>query len=335
MKTFRFGFDRRNGRRAVLGAAACGLIFSAAATAAAATAAQPAASASAPAPRGAAVKTLFIGNSFLYAAGSPVRVYRPETVTDLNGEGVGGVPAVFKAMTVQAGLRYDVSHELVGGAGLDLHLEKKAGLVVRPWDLVVMHGFSLLDRAKPGDGALLARTVKEMAGRLHAERATVDIRLMATWSRADQVYPENGHWHGQPIEAMARDIRGAYDRAAAGTPFVRGVIPVGEAWNRAMRTGIADPNPYDGIAFNQMDLWTYDHYHGSTFGYYLEALTIFGAVTGLDPRALGANDKVGFELGLSSQQAGALQQIAYDELMAGAERRELKKFQPPAAPKKS
>ncbi len=317
--------------RAALGAVACALTLTGAM---AQPVAAPAITAGTTAQRGAPVKTLFIGNSFLYGAGSPVRVYRPETVTDLNGDGVGGVPSVFKAMTVQAGLNYAVSLELVGGSGLDLHLEKKADLVVRPWDLVVMHGFSLLDSKKPGDGALLERTVKEMAQRLHAQQATVDIRLMATWSRADQVYPENGHWHGKPIGTMARDIRAAYDRAAAGTPLVRGVIPVGEAWNRAIQTGFADPNPYDGIAFNQVSLWTYDHYHGSTFGYYLEALTIFGAVTGLDPRSLGAKDKVGFELGLSSLQAGALQQIAFDELMAGKERRELKEFQPPVAPKK-
>jgi hypothetical protein len=33
---------------------------------------------------------LFIGNSFTYAWGSPVRYYRANTVTDLNNEGIGG-----------------------------------------------------------------------------------------------------------------------------------------------------------------------------------------------------------------------------------------------------
>jgi hypothetical protein len=28
---------------------------------------------------------------------------------------------------------------------------------------------------------------------------------MATWSRADQTYPEKGAWAGQPIDAMARE----------------------------------------------------------------------------------------------------------------------------------
>ena len=34
---------------------------------------------------------LFIGNSFTYAAGSPVHFYRADTVTDLNSQGIGGV----------------------------------------------------------------------------------------------------------------------------------------------------------------------------------------------------------------------------------------------------
>jgi hypothetical protein len=46
-----------------------------------------------------AANILFIGNSFTYAQGSPVRYYRPETVTDVNGSGQGGVPALFKSFT--------------------------------------------------------------------------------------------------------------------------------------------------------------------------------------------------------------------------------------------
>jgi hypothetical protein len=92
------------------------------------------------------------------------------------------------------------------------------------------------------------------------------------------------------------------------------VIPVGEAWNRAIATGVADANPYDGIESSKLNLWTYDHYHASTHGYYLEALVIFGAVTGRDPRSLGERECSGFELGLSRAEMRALQQIAFDEL---------------------
>ena len=50
-----------------------------------------------------------------------------------------------------------------------------------------------------------------------------------------------------------------------------------------MQTGVADPNPYDGVEAGKLDLWTYDHYHGSTYGYYLEALVIFGSADGPRP----------------------------------------------------
>ena len=33
-----------------------------------------------------------------------------------------------------------------------------------------------------------------------------------------------------------------------------------------MQTGVADPNPYDGIEAGKVNLWTHDHYHASTHG---------------------------------------------------------------------
>ena len=264
------------------------------------------------------MKVLFIGNSFTFAAGSPVRFYRAGTVTDLNDEGVGGVPALFKSFTDQAGLAYDVSLETRGGTGLDFHLAEKSAVIgSRAWDTVVMHGYSTLDADKPRDPAKLVTTSKEMAGLLRTKNAGVAIYLMATWSRADQTYPQDGAWAGKPIEAMAHDIRTAYDSAAAAAA-AKAVIPVGEAWSRAIQAGLADPNPYDGVDADKLDLWTYDHYHGSTYGYYLEALVVFGAVTGRDPRSLGDTECSAFELGLSRAQARALQQVAFDELAKAA-----------------
>lgn len=280
--------------------------------------------------RSPAPSLLFIGNSFLFGSGSPLRYYRANTVTDLNGTGFGGVPAVFKLFATQAGLDFAVSQETVSGQGLDHHFAEKAGVIGRPWDHVVMLGFSLLNRNQPGDPSLLVQSSKQVADLLHAKNPQVDIRLIATWARADQVYPAKGHWHGKSVEQMTRDVRSAYDQAAAGSPHIRGVISVGEAWLRAMNTGVADANPYDGIEFGKVSLWTHDHYHGSTYGYYLEALMIFGDLTGLDPRSLGKGERAALELGLSGDQAVALQQVAYDELMAVKDRSQLKPFPPVA-----
>lgn len=264
---------------------------------------------------GAAGKSvLFIGNSFLFGSGSAVRFYRADTVTDLNHEGIGGVPALVKSFTQQAGLDYDVSLETRGGSGLDFHLAEKLAVIgSRPWDVVVMHGFSLLDAQKPRDPAKLIATSKQMADYLRGKNPAVQLFLISTWPRADQVYPEKGAWHGQTIEAMTKDVRAAYDQAASGAS-VKSVIPVGESWLRAMQSGVADSNPYDGIEAGKLNLWTYDSYHASTAGYYLQALVIFGTVTGLDPRSLGDAECSAFELGLSRAQARSLQQVAFDQI---------------------
>ena len=192
---------------------------------------------------------------------------------------------------------------------------RSATLIVRRgWDIVVAHGYSTLDADAPRDPKKLVATSRELAEALRSKSPGVDLYLMATWSRADQVYPAEGAWTGRPIETMATDIRTAYDAAATGASAK--VIPVGDAWNRAMRAGVADPNPYDGIDAGKLDLWTYDHYHASTYGYYLEALVIFGRLTGRDPRSLGPLECSAFELGLSRAEARTLQQVAFDELAA-------------------
>jgi hypothetical protein len=272
------------------------------------------------------VSVLFIGNRFLFGSGSAVRFHRAQTVTDLNGTGFGGVPALFKTFATQAGLDFTVSHETVSGTGFEHHVEKKADLIGRAWDRVAMVSHSLLNREQPGNPDLLIRSAKQLAELLHSKNPAVDIRLISTWSRADQVYPATGHWHGKPIEQMAKDVRAAYDRAAATTPFICGVVPVGEAWNRAFKAGVADPNPYDGVAYGQVDLWAHDQWHASTYGYYLEALVIFGDLTGLDPRSLDKDERSAWELGLSPAQATALQQVAFDELSAQKPNRKLEPF---------
>ena len=262
-----------------------------------------------------ATKVLFIGNSFTFGDGSAVRFYRSQTVTDLNDEGIGGVPALFKSFTTQAGLDYDVYVETRGGSGFEYHLENKLAVIGKhAWDKVVMQGQSALDLSKHGDPTKIIATSRQLAEWLRERNPKVDLYLMATWSRADLVYRGTGPWSGKPIETMARDVRAGIDKAAAGAPGVKAVIPVGEAWNRAMQAGVADPNPYDGIEFGKINLWTNDHYHASSYGYYLEALVVFGTLTGRDPRALGDNECSAFELGLSRPQVKALQQVAFEEL---------------------
>src|SRR5207302_9128001 len=112
-------------------------------------------------------------------------------------------------------------------------------------------------------------------------------------------------------ERMALDVRRADDRALrASRGAIERVVPVGEAFNCAIASAIAGSNPYDGIAPGKIDLWASDHYHASTAGYYLEALTIFARMTRRDPRRLGPHESAGAELGLAPALVGRLEGLA-------------------------
>jgi hypothetical protein len=255
---------------------------------------------------------LFVGNSFTFGGNSPVMRYRATSVVDLNAEGLGGVPALFKLFTEEAGLTYDVSFETHPGAGLDWHWRNRLAKVDRPWDHVVLQSYSTLDAQKPGDPGLLIDYSERLAEAFRARNPKVDIWLDATWSRADLTYVAPSPWLGKSIGAMADDLSCAY-RQAAHQSRASGVVEVGQAFNRAIRQGVAEANPYDGAA-SQIDLWSFDHYHASTYGYYLEALMIFGAVTGRDPTILGAAETGAQELGLTAEQASSLQRVAREAL---------------------
>jgi hypothetical protein len=267
---------------------------------------------------------LFLGSSFTYGAHSAAQHYHPELVKDLNGpdkygETYAGVPAIFKQFTLEAGLKdYDVSSELVGGKGLEYWFTVPDILarINKPWDAVVMHGFSTLDQAHPGDRTLLLLGSKRIADLFLKANPNAKLYLFATWGRADQVYPDTASpaWKGKSVQQMGKDVQAAYEQVVREEPRYAGIVPVGLAWNRAIDTGVADANPYDGIDAGKVDLWAYDHYHGSAYGYYLEALMDFGKITGHDPLELDGKDRVAEALGISPQQAHALMQVAHDTL---------------------
>ncbi len=264
---------------------------------------------------------LFVGNSFTFGEHSAAKHYRAGEVHDLNppdanGQTIGGVPAIFKEFTREAGLDYDVSLETVGGKGLDFHYQQKRALLDRAWDVVMLQSYSTLDAQKPGDPALVIDYAGKFDALFHARNPAVEIYLDATWSRPDLTYPVKGPWHGKPIAQMAKDVYAGYVAAQKASPDIAGIVPVGLGFNRAIADGVADPDPYDGIAAGEVDLWAYDHYHASAFGYYLEALLMFGQVTGHDPLSLGPKEIVADDFGFSPEQATALQRVAHDELMA-------------------
>ncbi|SEM57074.1 hypothetical protein SAMN05192583_0674 [Sphingomonas gellani] len=259
---------------------------------------------------------LFVGNSFTFGANSPVERYRPDLVNDLNNERVGGVPALFKTFADEAGLDWNVSLETSGGKDLAYHLNEKRAVIDRVWDVVILQGYSTLDAQRPGDPRRHVAAARALASMFHRRNPNAQVDLVATWSRADQTYKPGGRWFGQPITRMADDLGLVTRQAVEKGNGLHAAIPVGTAWNRAIAEGLADPNPYDGVAYGQIDLWTWDQYHASAAGYYLEALVTFGIVTGVDPRTLEGKERAAADLGLEPRVATRLRSIAAAEIAA-------------------
>lgn len=253
---------------------------------------------------------LFVGNSFTFGAMSNVMTYRKDSVTDLNGDGMGGVPALFKLFADETGLAYKVSLETAAGQTLAWHLANKRAVIDKPWDSVVLQQYSTLSPDRPGDATDTIPAARSLAQLLRSRNRKVDISLVATWTRPDLTYPSGKPWSGQPVTRMALDLRKADERVRTAVPSIARIVPVGEAFSCAIARGIADPNPYDGITGGEIDLWASDHYHASGYGYYLEALTIFATVTHHDPRTLGPGEEAARDLGISGETAEKLQDVA-------------------------
>ena len=262
---------------------------------------------------------LFVGNSYTYGHGSPVMGFHPERVKDLNGEGIGGVPALFKTFAQQSGQEWEVALETSPAKTLHWHLTEKRSTFGRPWDVVVLQGQSTLDPLDPGNPARHITAASEIGKLVRGANRSARLLLMATWSSARMVYQPNppqlkpSPWFGKPVYTMAADLQRASELALK-DKAVTAVLPVGLAWNRAMRNGVADPNPYDGLEFGKVSLWNWDYHHASTEGYYLEALVVFGAITGVDPVSLGPQERAAIELGMNPTVAVELQKIAKAEL---------------------
>ena len=259
---------------------------------------------------------LFVGNSFTFGARTDVWHYRSSSVDDLNSDNVGGVPALFKRFSDESGLNYRVSVETDSGQTLRFHYEKRHAKLDQAWDHVLLQEYSTLDPKKPGDPHQFGRYAARLAAMFLKRNPKADVRLVATWSRPDLTYQKASPWKGKGIDAMAGDLQRAYAAVAVQTAGIRGVVPVGSAFSRAVAEGVADADPFDGIEPGKIDLWSDDNYHASKFGYYIEALMDFGSVTGIDPQQLGKNEQAAADLGISPEQAVTLQQIAGRQLQA-------------------
>ena len=146
-----------------------------------------------------------------------------------------------------------------------------------------------------------------------------------------------------PIAQMASDLHNAYTAAASTYNAANPTGPrvdvalAGDAWVSAINLGIAVQNPYlPHHPAKQVDLWdsnplaacctTPIGYHPSSYGVYLDALTIFYKITGIDPVTLDAGTNArhprfqlsaAHALGISPREAKLLAIAARETVRAG------------------
>lgn len=140
-------------------------------------------------------------------------------------------------------------------------------------------------------------------------------------------FPDTLYYAAEGMAGMTADLRAAFAARAQANPGFAGVIPVGEAFQRAVDQGIAKGSGFYGadgtyasaLPQDPMDLWWIDYLHASKYGSYLSALVIFGKLTGLDPWSFGASEQAANDLGISPGDAVKLQRIASEQLYVSGE----------------
>lgn len=262
------------------------------------------------APSAFATKVLFVGNSFTHG-GNP---YNSSRITDLNGNGQGGVPGIFQKLADEGGFTdVAVSIEAVSGQTLQYHFANKRALIDAEWDYVVLQDHSLrpLTRHSSGNVPLFRQSVRDLASLVEARNPAVRVILYETWARPDQV-PSGAY---PTLRAMQDDLLENY--AAAAEDFaLHGWAPVGEAFLRALDQGVAHAPgsaPPGGVT-----LWGGDNYHANNHGLYLSALVFYARILRADPRQLprGA-DSAAVALGVGATVAEQLQRIAWEATRLG------------------
>jgi hypothetical protein len=135
-------------------------------------------------------------------------------------------------------------------------------------------------------------------------------------------YPDTLYYETEGLAGMTVDLHSAFYAKASANPGFAAVVPAGDAFQRALDQGVAKSTRfYDAagvytaaVPSDRMNLWWDDYLHASKHGSYLDALVLFGTITGIDPWNFGANERAAADLGISPGDAVKLQQIASDQL---------------------
>ncbi|MGI4874814.1 MAG: T9SS type A sorting domain-containing protein [Janthinobacterium lividum] len=282
-------------------------------------------------PAAAQVRVLFVGNSFTHGKYAPVLNYNSANVTDEN-YGLastspryesdptepgpwGGIPGIFKKMTDEAGLNYEVHIEAISGKTLQYHYTNALSVIAQStWNKVVLQELSTgaIPTSRGGTRTAFYAAATSLEQAIHAANTQAQVYLYETWARADLTYPSGSTYYGFPIDTMTQDIHNGYYRQFFSSSRYAGIAPVGDAWLSAIKNGVAMRNPY--TPDSKINLWAVDYYHPSKWGSYLNACILFYKLTGVDPRTLGGTEQAAVALGITSADAVALQLVAYQQV---------------------
>jgi hypothetical protein len=137
-------------------------------------------------------------------------------------------------------------------------------------------------------------------------------------------YPDTLYYEAEGLAGMTADLKAAFALKESQNDGFAGVIPVGEAFQRAVDDRIAKEDGFygsDGVyapyePSDKINLWWIDYLHASKHGSYLSALVIFGTLTGISPASFGASEEAAADLGINPGDAVRLQRVAADQLAA-------------------
>lgn len=264
---------------------------------------------------------LFVGNSFTHGHAAPAMTYNKAQITDANGTGYGGVPGIFKKLTTQAGLNYNITIEAVSGESLNYHVANKSAIIGdAKWNIVVLQEQSTtpLPTAHGGSPTSFMTGADALHDLVLSKNPAAQVVLYETWSSP---YSANAQTYSGALQTMQTDLTNAYFTAryrsvrTSGKPDFDSVVRVGDAFMRAVDQGFADTDLSDGTPADMFYLWAEDNRHAGKFGCYLSAVLFFGKFTGLDPRTLtSATGTAAADLGINATQAQRIHQIAYETL---------------------
>ena len=295
-------------------------------------------------------RILFVGDSFTYGRYTPVRNYNSANDTDENyglpststrAESAsepgpyGGIPGIFKMLTTEAGLNYDVHVEAISSTSLATHWSVAQSVIANTeWNSVVLQEVSTrpIPSSLTGDGTSnpsnFCSSVRTIEQGVHDVNPSAGIYLYETWARADEAEALGSSTYSTNLTSLFTAYHNSYYRAAVLDGNIAGVAAVGDGWQLAIQNGVATADPYTsntgpflwyGInATNNPSITTADEYHPSIYGAYLSALVLYGEITGQDPASFGGAEEAAAALGISSTIALQLQQVAHAQIYSGS-----------------